>query len=66
MSNNTTASSGMGFTGWLTILFIGLKLTNVIAWSWIWVLSPIWISISILLLIVALFLIITVIIKAFK
>jgi hypothetical protein len=24
----------------LTILFIGLKLTNVIDWSWWWVLSP--------------------------
>ena len=28
----------------LTVLFIGLKLTHVIAWSWLWVLSPLWIS----------------------
>jgi hypothetical protein len=34
----------MGFTGWLTILFIALKLTGQITWSWVWVLSPIWIS----------------------
>ena len=27
----------------LTIAFIVLKLCNVIEWSWIWVLSPIWI-----------------------
>lgn len=27
----------------LTVLFIGLKLTNFIAWSWIWILSPLWI-----------------------
>jgi len=27
----------------LTILFIGLKLTKHIDWSWWWVLSPIWI-----------------------
>ena len=27
----------------LLVLFIGLKLGNVIAWSWWWVLSPIWI-----------------------
>lgn len=33
-------SGGMGFLGWLTILFIGLKLTGYIAWSWFWVLSP--------------------------
>ena len=41
---NTTTSGGIGFTGLLTILFIGLKLTNVISWSWWWVLSPIWIA----------------------
>lgn len=34
---------GIGFVGLLTILFIGLKLTNYINWSWWWVLSPIWI-----------------------
>lgn len=32
----------IGFMGLLTILFIALKLTGVIAWSWWWVLSPIW------------------------
>jgi hypothetical protein len=30
----------------LTVLFIGLKLTNNITWSWIWILSPLWIWIS--------------------
>ena len=48
MSNaNATASAtagGIGFPGLLTILFIALKLTGQIDWSWIWVLSPIWIS----------------------
>lgn len=38
---------GIGFVGLLTILFIGLKLTNYIGWSWWWVLSPIWIVILI-------------------
>lgn len=28
----------------LTIIFVVLKLTNVISWSWVWVLSPLWIS----------------------
>jgi hypothetical protein len=32
----------MKFPDWLTLLFIGLKLTGQITWSWIWVLSPIW------------------------
>lgn len=35
---------GIGFTGLLSIVFIVLKLTKVIAWSWVWVLAPIWIS----------------------
>ena len=56
MSSSSSSSGGISFTGALTILFIGLKLTNVITWSWWWVLSPIWISLSIvvfILLIVA-------------
>lgn len=42
-SSNST-SGGIGFVGLLTIVFITLKLTNYIDWSWWWVLSPIWIS----------------------
>lgn len=34
----------IGFAGLLTIVFIALKLTEVIAWSWLWVLSPLWIG----------------------
>ena len=41
---NTTNSGGVGFVGLLTIAFIVLKLTKVIDWSWLWVLSPIWIT----------------------
>lgn len=46
MSKNTvstTRSGGIGFLGMLTILFIGLKLTGFVTWSWWWVLSPLWI-----------------------
>lgn len=46
MSNSSSSNSGIGFVGLLTILFIGLKLTNYVTWSWWWVLSPIWISAS--------------------
>jgi len=35
---------GIGIVGTLTIIFIVLRLVNVIDWSWWWVLSPIWIS----------------------
>lgn len=35
-------SGGVSFFGLLAIVFITLKLTNVIAWSWWWVLLPLW------------------------
>ncbi len=50
--SKTTSSSGIGFTGLLTIVFIVLKLTNVINWSWLWVLSPVWITAAIIFAIV--------------
>ena len=53
-----TYNAGIGFTGWLTLLFIGLKLTGYITWSWWWVLSPAWIPLALglgLLVIVGIF-----------
>jgi len=35
------------FISLLTVLFIGLKLVGSIAWSWWWVLSPLWIGIPV-------------------
>ena len=52
MAQNTNNSGGIGFFGVLTIVFIVLKLTEVIAWSWWWVLSPIWISLLFVALLV--------------
>lgn len=52
MSNNTTQSSGIGFGGLLLLTFIILKLTKVITWSWLWVLSPLWIPVSIALVVI--------------
>ena len=34
-------------TSILTIVFVVLKLTHVINWSWVWILSPLWIGASI-------------------
>lgn len=42
MSSQPTPSGGIGFFGLLTVAFVVLKLTHVIAWSWAWVLSPVW------------------------
>lgn len=41
--------NGFTTTGLLGVLFIGLKLTGYIAWSWWWVLCPFWIGWAILL-----------------
>lgn len=38
-----------GFTSLLTVLFIGLKLTDKIDWSWVWVLSPLWLPTALVL-----------------
>lgn len=43
MSNSSSNStSGIGFFGLLSIVFITLKLTGYINWSWWLVLLPIW------------------------
>jgi len=53
MSNNNS-SGGIGLAGALAIVFITLKLVDVIDWSWWWVLSPIWIPWGIVLAILVL------------
>lgn len=50
--NKETAGGGVSFFGLLTILFIALKLTGVIDWPWLLVLSPLLVSIAIGLLVV--------------
>jgi len=50
MANNNAAA--FPFATVLGLIFITLKLTGFITWSWLWVLSPFWIPITI---VVALF-----------
>ena len=50
---NSTNTNGVSFLEILTLLFIGLKLTGYITWSWVWVLSPLWIPISIALVFIS-------------
>jgi hypothetical protein len=67
MANNTqTQSGGIGFFGLLAIVFITLKLTDYIAWSWWWVLSPLWGPLAIVLAIGLIALVILGFIKVFK
>lgn len=51
--NNTQTSGGAGFTGLLFLLFLGLKLTGYIDWSWWWVTAPLWVPFAIFLVTVA-------------
>ena len=51
--NDNNQSGGIGICTLLTVLFVGLKLTDNIDWSWWWVLSPMWLPAVILLVIVS-------------
>lgn len=46
-------STGISTAGLLGVVFIVLKLTNVIAWNWWWVLAPFWGGLALILIILA-------------
>jgi sterol desaturase/sphingolipid hydroxylase (fatty acid hydroxylase superfamily) len=54
MSSNH--SGGIGFCGMLTIVFVVLKLTNIISWSWWWIFAPLWIPFILIFLLAMLLL----------
>ena len=47
MEKKVNVTVGPGVGGLLGILFVALKLTGHIDWSWFWVLSPFWIPFAI-------------------
>ena len=53
MSNNNS-SSGFGLGTILFLIFLVLKLTNYIDWSWWWVTSPLWIGAILLVTVIVL------------
>lgn len=55
---NSSSSSEIGILGVLQIVFLVLKLTGLITWSWTVVLIPLWISLVMLVI----FLIVTIIV----
>lgn len=63
MANEENVSGGIGFGGLLTIVFIVLKLTKVISWSWWWVTAPLWIPIAIFVIIVIIVLLLNIIVR---
>ena len=50
---NVSVQVGPNFFGLLTIVFIVLKLTGYISWSWWWVLAPLWGGVALVLVILA-------------
>ena len=50
MQKEQITSSGTNFLSLLFLLFLGLKLGNVINWSWWWVFAPIWIPVVLFLI----------------
>ena len=53
MSNNTSSGS-MGILSWLQVIFIVLKVLDLIDWPWRKVFMPTWIYIGILLVLATL------------
>ncbi len=64
MSANNNSTGGIGFCGLLTIVFIVLKLTDYIDWSWWWVLSPLWFPLAAVLSIILVILVLNAIFKS--
>ena len=40
--NNSRSSGGIGFFGLMFLIFMTLKLTGFISWSWWWITAPLW------------------------
>lgn len=56
-----TNNKGFSEITTITLVFIILKLTHQIGWSWWWILSPIWIALGLIVLIVGIVVLIEVI-----
>lgn len=50
-NNNNNTTGGIGFLGALTLLFIGLKLTGYIDWSWWLITLPMTLPLLLVLLV---------------
>lgn len=40
--SKSASSGGLGITGTLLVVFVVLKLTGNVSWTWTWVLAPMW------------------------
>ena len=52
MNNKSASSGGFGLSGSVFLIFLTLKLTGHIAWSWWWVAAPLWCPVAVVVAIV--------------
>lgn len=51
MASNASGRGGMGLGMVAFLIFLVLKLTNTIAWSWWWVTAPLWGGLAVVLVV---------------
>lgn len=66
MSKQKSSSGSIGILGLLGVLFVGLKLTGYIDWSWWWVTAPFWGGIVLALMIITIAFLITVVVDTWE
>lgn len=58
--------SGPGLLGWVFLIFLTLKLTGYIGWSWWWVTAPLWGGLALTLVLAMVFVFVAVLVAALK
>ena len=53
INNKQTVTTSFPIASILAIVFVVLKLTNNVDWSWWWVLSPLWVPLGIIVILFA-------------
>jgi len=63
MSEKTTPPISIGVPGLLTLIFIVLKLTHSIDWSWWWITAPLWIPATVAITVLGIVIVIKTIVR---
>ncbi len=54
MEKENNKSTGISLSVVILLIFLVLKLTKLIDWSWVWVLSPLWIPFALVFIVISL------------
>ncbi|NPV13173.1 MAG: hypothetical protein HPY57_15510 [Ignavibacteria bacterium] len=66
MSKNGATKSGISTSMLLFFIFLVLKLTNTIDWSWWWVTCPLWAGFALIGAVIVIIFVISIIVTLFK